>query len=160
MFKNVYSLYSAFCTHSAFYSQSAVCVLHSVCILPLVRSLQSAVCVLHWPIFSVIRHTCLSDAPQTLQRSFSKLTNWKLNQNVRRSHDFLAMFTLTTTKSFPTTLVYGHSPMWTKAKKVTYFDQKQKNPTYRCQMNYFECKMIHSSFRSHWKWITKKMMSS
>ena len=28
----------------AFYSQSAVCILHSVCILPLVRSLQSAVC--------------------------------------------------------------------------------------------------------------------
>ena len=142
------SLQSAFYTQSAFYPWSAVC------------SLQSTVCVLHWPIFSVIRHTCLSDAPQTLQRSFSKLTNWKLNQNVRRSHDFLAMFTLTTTKSFPTTLVYGHSPMWTKAKKVTYFDQKQKNPTYRCQMICFECKMIHSSFRSHWKWITKKMMSS
>ena len=30
----------------AFYSQSVVCILHSVCILPLVRSLQSAVCVL------------------------------------------------------------------------------------------------------------------
>ena len=29
---------------SAFYSQSVVCILHSVCILPLVRSLQSAVC--------------------------------------------------------------------------------------------------------------------
>ena len=43
MFKNVYSLYSAFCTQPAFYSQSAVCILHSVCILPLVRSLQSAV---------------------------------------------------------------------------------------------------------------------
>ena len=28
----------------AFYSQSVVCILHSVCILPLVRSLQSAVC--------------------------------------------------------------------------------------------------------------------
>ena len=34
----------------AFYSQSVVYILHSVCILPLVRSLQSAVCVLHWPI--------------------------------------------------------------------------------------------------------------
>ena len=44
MFKNVYSLYSAFFTQPAFYSQSAVCILHSVCILPLVRSLQSAVC--------------------------------------------------------------------------------------------------------------------
>ena len=43
MFKNVYSLYSAFFTHPAFYSQYAVCILHSVCILPLVRSLQSAV---------------------------------------------------------------------------------------------------------------------
>ena len=43
MFKNVYSLYSAFFTQPAFYSQSAVCILHSVCILPLVRSLQSAV---------------------------------------------------------------------------------------------------------------------
>ena len=43
MFKNVYSLYSAFCTQPAFYSQSAVCILHSVCSLPLVRSLQSAV---------------------------------------------------------------------------------------------------------------------
>ena len=43
MFKNVYSLYSAFCTQPACYSQSAVCILHSVCILPLVRSLQSAV---------------------------------------------------------------------------------------------------------------------
>ena len=43
MFKNVYSLYFAFCTQPAFYSQSAVCILHSVCILPLVRSLQSAV---------------------------------------------------------------------------------------------------------------------
>ena len=47
MFKNVYSLYSAFypslhftlSLQSAFYTQ--------VCILPLVRSLQSAVCVLH-----------------------------------------------------------------------------------------------------------------
>ena len=37
MFKNVYSLYSAFFTQPAFYSQSAVCI------LPLVRSLQSAV---------------------------------------------------------------------------------------------------------------------
>ena len=40
MFKKVYSLYSAFCTQPAFYSQSAVCI------LPLVRSLQSAVCSL------------------------------------------------------------------------------------------------------------------
>ena len=40
MFKNVYSLYSAFFTQPAFYSQSAVCILHSVCILPLVRSLR------------------------------------------------------------------------------------------------------------------------
>ena len=46
MFKKVYSLYSAFCTQPAFYSQSAVCILLSVCILPLVRSLQSAVCSL------------------------------------------------------------------------------------------------------------------
>ena len=46
MFKKVYSLYSAFCTQPAFYSQSAVCILHSVCILPLVHSLQSAVCSL------------------------------------------------------------------------------------------------------------------
>ena len=44
MFKNVYSLYSAFGTQPAFYSQSAVCILHLVFILPLVRSLQSAVC--------------------------------------------------------------------------------------------------------------------
>ena len=44
MFKKVNIFYSAFCTHPAFYSQSAVCILHSVCILPLVRSLQSAVC--------------------------------------------------------------------------------------------------------------------
>ena len=43
MFKKVYILYSAFCTHPAFYSRPAVCFLHSVCILPLVRSLQSAV---------------------------------------------------------------------------------------------------------------------
>ena len=43
MFKKVYILYSAFCTHPAFYSRSAVCILHSVCILSLVRSLQSAV---------------------------------------------------------------------------------------------------------------------
>ena len=35
MFKKVYSLYSAFCTHEpVFYSQSAVCI------LPLVRSLR------------------------------------------------------------------------------------------------------------------------
>ena len=40
MFKNVYSLYSAFFTQPAFYSQSAVCILHSGCILPLVRSLR------------------------------------------------------------------------------------------------------------------------
>ena len=43
MFKNVYSLYSAFFTQPAFYSRSAVCILHTVCILPLVCSLQSAV---------------------------------------------------------------------------------------------------------------------
>ena len=49
MFKNAYSLYSAFRTQPAFYSQSAVCILHSFCSLPLIRSLQSAVCVLHWP---------------------------------------------------------------------------------------------------------------
>ena len=54
MFKKVYILYSAFCTQRAFYSQSAVCILHSVCILPLVRSLQSAVCVLHWPVQNTI----------------------------------------------------------------------------------------------------------
>ena len=40
MFKNVYSLYFAFCTQPAFYSQSALCILHTVCILPLVRSLR------------------------------------------------------------------------------------------------------------------------
>ena len=50
MFKNVYSLYSAFFTQPAFYSQSAVCILHSVCILPLVRSLQSAVRSLHFTL--------------------------------------------------------------------------------------------------------------
>ena len=44
MFKKVFSLDFAFCTKPAFYSQSVVCILHSVCILPLVRSLQSAVC--------------------------------------------------------------------------------------------------------------------
>ena len=33
----------------AFYFQSAVCIVHLVCILLLVRSLQSAVCVLYWP---------------------------------------------------------------------------------------------------------------
>ena len=43
MCQKVYSLYSAFCTLPVFYSQSAVCI------LPLVHSLQSAVCVLHWP---------------------------------------------------------------------------------------------------------------
>ena len=42
--KKEYSLHSAFCTQPVFYSQSAVCILHSLCILPLVRSLQSAVC--------------------------------------------------------------------------------------------------------------------
>ena len=40
MFKNVYSLYFAFCTQPAFYSQSALCILHTVCILPLVSSLR------------------------------------------------------------------------------------------------------------------------
>ena len=34
----------------AFYSQSVVCILHSVCILPLVRSLQSAVCSLRFTL--------------------------------------------------------------------------------------------------------------
>ena len=34
----------------AFYSQSAVFILHTVCIIPLVRSLQSTVCILHWPV--------------------------------------------------------------------------------------------------------------
>ena len=50
MFKNVYSLYSAFFTQPAFYSQSAVCILHSVCILPLVCSQQSTVCSLHFTL--------------------------------------------------------------------------------------------------------------
>ena len=45
---------------SAFYSQSAVCILHSVCILPLVRSLQSAVFVLHWPILNHLNNKELS----------------------------------------------------------------------------------------------------
>ena len=67
MFKNVYSLYSAFFTQPAFYSQSAVCILHSVCILPLVRSLQSAVCSLRFtltvstkPVFTAFEcdHMC------------------------------------------------------------------------------------------------------
>ena len=31
--------------------QSAVCILPSVCILPPVCSLQSAVCILHWPVW-------------------------------------------------------------------------------------------------------------
>ena len=43
MFKNVYSLYSAFCIQPAFYSQSTVCILHLVCSLRLKSSLQSAV---------------------------------------------------------------------------------------------------------------------
>ena len=48
MFKKVYSLYSAFCTQPAFYPWSAVC------------SLQSAVCVLHWPIINTgFEHKCL-----------------------------------------------------------------------------------------------------
>ena len=34
----------------AFYSESAVCILHTVCILPLVRSLQSAVCSLRFTL--------------------------------------------------------------------------------------------------------------
>ena len=52
MFKNVYSLYSAFFTQPAFYSQSAVCILQSVCSLHFTVSLhftpgpQSAVCSL------------------------------------------------------------------------------------------------------------------
>ena len=53
MFKNVYSLYSAFFTQPAFYSQSAVCILHSVCILPLVRSLQSAVRTVRFTLTAV-----------------------------------------------------------------------------------------------------------
>ena len=52
MFKKVYSLYSAFypslrftlSLQSAFYTQSAFYPWSAVC------SLQSAVCVLHWPI--------------------------------------------------------------------------------------------------------------
>ena len=47
MFKNVYSLYSAFCTQPAFYSQSAVCI------LPLVRSLQSAVRTVRFTLTAV-----------------------------------------------------------------------------------------------------------
>ena len=54
MFKKVYSLYSAFCTQPAFYSQFAVCILHSVCILPLVRSLQSAVCSPRFTLTDII----------------------------------------------------------------------------------------------------------
>ena len=43
-----YSLYSVYILpQPACYSQSVVCILDSVCILPLVRSLQSAVFVLH-----------------------------------------------------------------------------------------------------------------
>ena len=53
MFKKVYSLYSAFypslrftlSLQSAFYTQSAFYPWSTVC------SLQSAVCVLHWPLF-------------------------------------------------------------------------------------------------------------
>ena len=52
MFKNVYSLYSAFFTQPAFYSQPAVCILHSVCILPLVRTLQSAIRSLRFTLTS------------------------------------------------------------------------------------------------------------
>ena len=61
MSKNVDSLYSAFFTQPAFYSQSTVCILHLVCILPLVRSLQSAVCSMRFTLteyFSV--HYCIS----------------------------------------------------------------------------------------------------
>ena len=56
MFKNVYSLYSAFCTQPAFYSQSAVCILLSVCILPVVRSLQFAVRSLRFTLTDLITH--------------------------------------------------------------------------------------------------------
>ena len=56
MFKNVYSLYSAFFTHPAFYSQYAVCILHSVCILPLVRSLQSAVRSVRFTLTDFVIH--------------------------------------------------------------------------------------------------------
>ena len=57
MFKNVYSLYSAFCTKPAFDSQSAVCILHSACILPLVRSLQSAVHSLRFTLTDSEKYT-------------------------------------------------------------------------------------------------------
>ena len=50
MFKNVYSLYSVFCTQPAFYSQSAVCI------LPLVRSLQYAVLSLRFTLTAVSTH--------------------------------------------------------------------------------------------------------
>ena len=55
MFKNVYSLYSAFFTQPAFYSQSAVCSLHFT------PGPQSAVCCMRFTLteyFSV--HYCIS----------------------------------------------------------------------------------------------------
>ena len=65
------SLQSSFCIlpQPAFYSQSAVCILLSVCILPLVRSLQSAVCSLR----------C------TLTTKRIKLTEFKFHTNLALS---------------------------------------------------------------------------
>ena len=71
MFKKIYSLYSAFCTQPAFYSQSVVCILHSVCSLPLVCSLQSAVCVLHWPVIYIRSFSSFCTS------SSSNLTDWE-----------------------------------------------------------------------------------
>ena len=51
----------------AFYSQSAVCILRTVCILTLVRSLQSAVFFLHWPIPQKVKSFRNTAATQELR---------------------------------------------------------------------------------------------
>ena len=58
--------------------QSAVCILHSVCSLPLVRSLQSAVWVLHWPVSKVSKLQSSNDYPW-FQGIISLLMSWSVS---------------------------------------------------------------------------------
>ena len=54
MFKEVYSLYFAFCTRPVFYSQSAVCSLHFTLSVKFTPGPQSAVCSLCFTLTAAV----------------------------------------------------------------------------------------------------------
>ena len=107
-----------------------------------IKSKHREIWNVHFQLLYIIEGTIffrLWDTPQTFQCNFSKLTNWKLSQNTRLygAATIFGDLHLNYNNTLSNEADYSHLPVWTKAKKVTYFDQKQKNYTYQTKKHFF-----------------------